>query len=137
MAKGLSLFMVAAQYQLATGYTLAWRNADGSDKTTLSDMLQSTLYSWDAADIATAVSSAVTTAEMSALIAKYQSGWAGKTGDFMQYVTATDGYPVIARAATAANFAVDSKEWTTCDGVPTKPAFTADTWQWNIVPRAA
>lgn len=137
MAKGLSLFMVSPQYQLATGYTLAWRNVDGSDKTTLSDMLQSTLYSWDAADIATAVSSAVTAAEMSALIAKYQSGWAGKTGDFMQYVTATDGYPAIVRAATAANFAVDSKEWTTCDGVPTKPAFTADTWQWNIVPRAA
>lgn len=133
MAKGISLFMTSPQFQLATGYTLAWRNADGSDKTTLADMLQSSLYSWDAADIATAISPSATTAEISALITKYQAGWAGKTGDFMQYVTAVDGYPAIVRAATASNFSAGSPEWKTCDGVPTKPAFSDAAWQWNIV----
>ncbi len=133
MAKGISLFLTSPQYQLATGYTLAWQAADGTDKTTLAQMLTSTLSSWSADDVAIAISPDVTTAQMSALIAKYQAGWAGKVGDFAQYPYSADGYPAILRAATASNFAADSPEWKVCDGVPTKP--DAGEWVWNIVPR--
>lgn len=132
MAKGLSIFLTGPQYQLVTLYTLAFRNADGTDKTTLADMLQSSLSSWSAEDIGTAVSPNVTAQQMSALIAKYQPEWLGKVGDFMQYPTSPDGYPAIVRAATASNFAADSAEWKVCDAVPTKP--DAGGWQWNVVP---
>lgn len=137
------------QFPQAAAYTLGCANPDTSEKlvqdaagnpdyaASMRAAIGSTLddLGYSAADIAAYNAPDATPQQLHDLTLKYNPNYSGQPGDFLDYVTSSDGYPAIMRAAVAANFPAISPEWQRCEGVPTKPNWEKG-WAWNVVPYA-